>query len=259
MSVFGSYSRYYDLLYKDKDYASEAEYVQSLILRHRPEAKSILDLGCGTGRHAQCLARKGYAVTGLDRSEQMLETARSSQRSETEAADVSGATPEFLQGDLRDVRLGREFDVVVSLFHVMSYQTSNADLKAALLTVREHLKPGGVFLFDCWYGPAVLTQRPQVRIQRLEDEHLSVTRLAEPVMRANENLVDVNYQIFIHEKDSGRVDQLSETHTMRYLFAPEIELLFDSVGLRLLQLNEFMGSSEPSVDTWNAMFVGARP
>lgn len=250
MSVFGTYSRYYDLLYKGKDYAAEAEYVRSLISRHRPGAHTILDLGCGTGRHAQLLARLGYAVTGLDRSEQMLATAR--------AAAPQTDAPEFLQGDLRDARLGREFDVVVSLFHVMSYQTSNADLRAAFCTVREHLKPGGLFLFDCWYGPAVLTQRPQVRVQRLEDDHLSVTRIAEPVMRPNENLVDVNYQIFIQDKQSGRSEQLCETHTMRYLFAPEVELLFETCGLSLRQCSEFMSEKEPSAESWNALFIGTK-
>jgi SAM-dependent methyltransferase len=250
MSVFGTYSRYYDLLYKGKDYAGEAEYVETLTSRHRPNAKTILDLGCGTGRHAQLLAKKGFEVTGLDRSEQMLATAR--------AAASNGHALEFLQGDLRDARLGREFDVVVSLFHVMSYQTTNADLKAAFTTVREHLKHGGLFLFDCWYGPAVLTQRPQVRIQRLEDEHLAVTRLAEPVMRPSENLVDVNYQIFIRDKASGHTDQLAETHTMRYLFVPEIELLFESCGLELLRCSEFMTEKDPSTESWNALFIGTK-
>lgn len=249
MSVFGSYSRYYDLLYKDKDYGAEAEYVHALISQHCPGSKTILDLGCGTGRHAQLFANKGYSVTGLDRSEQMLETAR---------AASPGSAPEYLEGDLRDARLGRDFDVVVSLFHVMSYQTSNADLRGAFTTVREHLRPGGLFLFDCWYGPAVLTQRPQVRIQRLEDEHVSVTRLAEPTMRPNENLVDVNYHIFIEDKLSQRVDQLSETHTMRYLFVPEVELLFESAGLKLRHACEFMSAKEPSLDTWNVMFMGTR-
>jgi len=121
-----------------------------------------------------------------------------------------------------------------------------------------HLDRGGLFLFDCWYGPAVLTQRPQVRIQRLEDEHITVTRLAEPVMRPNENLVDVNYQVFIQDKLSGHTEQISETHTMRYLFAPEIELLFDATGLRLLQLSEFMGERDPSSETWNALFIGTK-
>ena len=76
MSVFGAYSRYYNLLYQDKDYAGEAEYVRSLISRHFPQARAVLDLGCGTGRHDLLLAQMGYEVTGVDQSEEMLAIAK---------------------------------------------------------------------------------------------------------------------------------------------------------------------------------------
>jgi predicted TPR repeat methyltransferase len=76
LSVFGAYSRYYDLLYEDKDYSKEAEFVSSIIRRHAPGARTVLDLGCGTGIHACTLAQKGYQVTGLDRSADMLAKAR---------------------------------------------------------------------------------------------------------------------------------------------------------------------------------------
>ena len=77
MDVFNLYARYYNLLYKEKDYAGEAEYVHKLIQKYQPGAKSILDLGCGTGRHDILLAEKGYSVTGVDRSEEMLAVANS--------------------------------------------------------------------------------------------------------------------------------------------------------------------------------------
>src|SRR6478609_5890219 len=100
MSVFGNYSRYYDLLYRDKDFKGEAQYVHSLIERQRPGARSVLDLGCGTGRHASLLAERGYDVTGVDRSPAMLAEAR--------AREVRGGRTEFVEGDLRSVRLGRQ-------------------------------------------------------------------------------------------------------------------------------------------------------
>jgi SAM-dependent methyltransferase len=247
MSVFAAYSKYYDLLYRDKDYAGEARYIDDLIVRHRPGAQSVLDLGCGTGRHALLLAERGYRMTGVDLSEEMLKVAR---------ASSSGQS--FVQGDVRSVRLGKTFDVVLSLFHVMSYQTTNGDLRAALSTVREHLAPGGLFVFDCWYGPAVLTSRPETRVKRLEDDKIQVTRLAEPVLHANDNVVDVNYQVLIRDRASGAVEELRETHKMRYLFAPEVSLLLESAGLRLTQQSEFMSEREPGFDTWNAVFIGTR-
>jgi SAM-dependent methyltransferase len=257
MSVFGSYSRYYDLLYRDKDYVSEAGYVRSLIQQYRPSAESLLDLGCGTGRHALLLAEMGHRVSGVDLSEEMLASARErlSQRP-PEPAQSGRVPPKFVHGDIRTVRLGAKFDVVVSLFHVMSYQTGNQDLAAALATIREHLNPGGLFVFDCWYGPAVLSDRPQVRVRRLEDDAIAVTRCAEPVIFENENVVDVNYHVFIRDKATQQMDELRETHRMRYLFAPEVQLLLDAAGLKLVKLREFMRDQEPSAQTWNAVFVG---
>ncbi|HET9957131.1 MAG TPA: class I SAM-dependent methyltransferase [Polyangiaceae bacterium] len=251
MSVFGSYSRYYNLLYRDKDYAGEADYIRSLIEKYRPGAKTVLDLGCGTGRHAQLLAGHGYELVGVDRSTEMLNVAR-----QNASAAGGAARTEFLEGDVRSVRLGRTFDVVVSLFHVMSYQNSNADLRAALATMRTHLAPGGLFIFDCWYGPAVLSLKPSTRILRLEDSESSVTRLAEPVLHATANVVDVNYHVFVKDKASAQVTELRETHSMRYLFSPEVELLAGLEGLRIDATLAFRADSPPGFDTWTAVFLG---
>ncbi|HSU39038.1 MAG TPA: class I SAM-dependent methyltransferase [Polyangiaceae bacterium] len=248
MSVFGNYSRYYDLLYRHKDYRGESAYIHSLIEKHRPGARTLLDLGCGTGRHASLLAERGYDVTGVDRSPDMLAEAR--------ARGASGGRTEFVEGDLRSARLGREFDVVVSLFHVMSYQTTNADLAAAFATLRAHLAPGGLFIFDCWYGPAVLNLRPAVRVLRLEDDRTAVTRLAEPVLHPNANVVDVNYHVFVKDKQTSQVSELREKHSMRYLFAPEVEFLLASAGLTARGLEAFMAEGGPGLDTWTAVFLG---
>jgi SAM-dependent methyltransferase len=252
MSVFGAYARYYDLLYRDKDYAAEAQYVHRLIQSHALGARSILELGCGTGAHAVLLAGEGYRIHGVDLSTEMLELAeaRLAEMSPEQASRV-----EFSQGDIRTVRLNSKFDAVISLFDVISYQTTNEDLKATFATVKAHLKPGGVFIFDCWYGPAVLNHRPAARVKRVEDEEVAVTRIAEPVIYPNENCVDVNYQLFIKDKASGTVEELRECHRMRYLFTPEVELLLGQTGFRLLHNEEWMTGKALGFDTWGACYV----
>jgi SAM-dependent methyltransferase len=251
MSVFGRYSRYYDLLYRDKDYLGEASYVDRLIRSHAPQARTLLDLGCGTGRHDLLFAEMGYRVTGVDLSEEMLAVASS----QLPAGLQSSGSLEFRQGDLTRVRLGSRFDAVVSLFHVMSYQADNDDLRSAFATAKAHLEPGGLFVFDCWYGPAVLTDPPVVRVKRLEDDHISVTRIAEPVLHPNRNLVDVNYQVFIRDKNGEGEEELRETHSMRYLFLPELLLLLEEAGLSLVEFREWLTGKEPGFDTWSACFV----
>lgn len=246
MSVFdSSYAAAYDLLYRDKDYAGEAKFVSGLARKHLPEAKTLLDFGAGTGRHDLEFAALGYEVTGVERSTEMLEKARAS----------AGNRVAFHQGDVRDVRLGRQFDVVTSLFHVVSYQTANDDVRKAMETAREHTKPGGIFIFDFWYGPAVLAERPATRIKRLEDDRISLTRLAEPVLRTGENLVEVHYELLVQEKGSPEVKRFRERHDMRYFSLPEIRWIAEEGGWKLEEAGEWMTGAEPSEKSWGVYVV----
>jgi SAM-dependent methyltransferase len=252
MSAFNHYAHYYDLLYKDKDYAGEAQHVHEIIQRTTPGAKSILELGCGTCGHAVHLSDKGYVIHGVDMSKEMLKLAkkRLKQMPPQIASRIS-----LSQGDIRNFRLDQSFDVVIALFHVISYLPSNDDLTATFKMVKSQLKTGGAFIFDCWYGPAVLAHQPSVRVKRMEDERLSVVRVAEPVVDANKNLVEVNYQIFIIDKAHGDTKFLEEKHVLRFLFKPELELLLGHEGLRTLECFEGMTGREASSDTWSVYFV----
>ena len=175
---------------------------------------------------------------------------RAEERQAALPADLA-ARLTFAHGDVRSVRTGETYDAVISLFHVMSYQTTNADLEAALATAAAHLQPGGLFLFDFWYGPAVLTQQPEVRVKRLEDEEIKVTRIAEPVMRVNENVVEVNYTVFIEVKSTGQMEQVQETHRMRYWFLPELAYLAATETWSDLTNIGWMGYQQLQVEDWS--------
>jgi SAM-dependent methyltransferase len=244
--VFDSYARYYDLLYQDKDYIAEVQYIVSHILKDAPKAKHILELGCGTGAHAEYLARMGYTVHGIDISEEML--ARAEARKAGLPVDVASRLS-FGLGDVRTVRAGKIYDVVISLFHVMSYQSSNDDLTAAFDTALTHLSSGGLFLFDFWYGPAVLTQQPDTRVKRLENSDIRITRIAEPLMFVNENVVDVNYDVFIEDKASNTIEQLNEKHRMRYFFLPELKW-YHGTSWNELVSEEWLSGAPLSKNSW---------
>jgi SAM-dependent methyltransferase len=245
--IFGIYSQYYDLLYAEKDYKGEVNYIESLINKFSPGAHKILDLGCGTGKHASLFSEKGFEVVGVDLSESMLERARQKEQGNSALS--------FMQGDVREFRTDQKFDVVTALFHVMSYQVTNADIVATLQTAKHHLKEGGIFIFDCWYGPAVLTDRPVVRVKKLEDSSIGVSRIAKPVMRFNDNVVEVHYEISITNKTTAQTTLLKETHHMRYLFIPEINELLTKVGLKLEAWQEWLSNNIPSEKSWNVVFV----
>ncbi|MDX6767893.1 MAG: class I SAM-dependent methyltransferase, partial [Elusimicrobiota bacterium] len=143
--MFGRSAAVYDLLYADKPYAAEARALDRALRRRRPRGRALLELGCGTGRHALELARRGWRVTGVDRSRGMLARAR---RRATGAGLPRERRPVFRLGDLRGIRLGRRFDAVVALFHVFSCLRDEAELAAALAAARAHLRRGGTLVFD---------------------------------------------------------------------------------------------------------------
>ncbi len=253
MSIFCNYANYYDLFYKDKDYKAEAKHVDEVLQRCFSGAQSVLELGCGTAAHAVHLIRNGYDIHGVDASEAMLARAEKNKKN----IDPSlSRRLSFSMGDIRNVRLENTYDAVIALFHVISYLPYNEDIRAALFTVRSHLRKGGIFFFDCWYGPAVLTGGPEVRVKRFEDNKFRLTRIAEPTMKANENTVDVKYLLIAENKANKSVDIIQETHRMRYLFKPEIEMFFASAGIKLVEISEWMTDHEPDITSWSISAVG---
>jgi SAM-dependent methyltransferase len=256
MNPFGAYAHYYDLLYQSKDYAKEVAYVSRIVERWAPGAKNLLDLGCGTGIHACAFARAGYRVTGIDRSDEMLELARARARREFDAG-WSGSV-EFTRGDICDFDLARRFDVVTALFHVMSYLPTNNELDATVWNVQKHLDPSGLFVFDHWYGPAVLTERPVQRVKVFENDKVKIVRVATPTLHVNDNLVDVNYDLLVIDKVSGQCEQFSESHRMRYLFRPEITSVLACNGFVMAAFNEWLSDNVPSDTSWNTVVAAHR-
>jgi SAM-dependent methyltransferase len=249
MNQFGNlYSKYYDLLYRDKDYNNEVNYIENLIKRNSRNTKKILDLGCGTGSHAELLCNKDYIVHGIDLSEDMLKIAKNRRKGKEKQLS-------FSHSNIQNLSLDKKFDVVISLFHVISYQNSNEELIKAFETVKKHLKDGGLFIFDFWYGPAVLTDLPTTRIKRFENESLKVTRIAEPLLHSQENIVDVNYDIFIEDKNTNKGLRKKELHKMRYFFDTELDLICNKVGFKIENKYEWMTEKTPDFNSWNVVWI----
>jgi len=252
MKIFDYYAHYYDLIYQDKDYESEVEFIKDLLQTFSPTANSILELGSGTGIHAVLLAEAGYTVRGVDNSAEMLDRAKSRQtRLEPEVA----ARLEFSYGDICAIDLEQKFDGAIALFHVVDYQTTSTKLQDFFQTARNHLNPDGILIFDFWYGAAVLSDRPSIRVKRLENDEVSLMRIAEPIMYPQLNQVEVNYQVLITDKANGNVQELKESHQMRYLFMPEIELFLENVGMRIIKSGEWLSDRPAGIDTWGVYCV----
>jgi len=248
MKNFYNYAKYYDQMYQDKSYLDEVNFIKEIFSTRENRVNTILDLGCGTGTHLNLLAEEGFSVTGVDLANEMIDQAKVK-------ASKGNLAINFLVGDLRTIRLGIVFDAILSMFAVMSYQTNNSDLISAFVTARQHLNPGGLFIFDAWYGPAVLSQKPETRVKEFVIDNDRVIRIATPETVTIRNIVKVNYSI-LRVSGNKIVDEVHEIHSMRYLFVPEVELLAEKSGFIVEKICPFLELGEiPDQNDWNVTWI----
>jgi len=253
--VFGKeYADQYDSFYHDKDYEAECDLIEEIFRRYAEKpVQSILDLGCGTGNHALPLGRRDYQVTCVDRSLEMITQAKAKLRSQTSPSQFQ---PRFLEGDVRSLDLDQQFDAVIMMFAVLGYQLTNNDVSNTLRTVRRHLKRGGVFVFDIWYGPAVLSIRPSDRVKVIPTSNGKVVRAATGSLDIFTHTAEVQYHTMTISGNQV-ISDVEEIHHMRYFFPQELALFMENANIQLIDIRAFGDlKNRPNVDTWNVLGIG---
>lgn len=140
--IYDLLAPFYDAINADIDYSSWADFIEKIIAREysgRPEL--VLDLGCGTGKMTLELASRGYDMTGVDYSDDMLDVARAS-------AEEKGHDVLWLSQDMREFELYGTVDVTVSCLDCINHLTRPADVEKTFSLVHNYLIPDGIFIFD---------------------------------------------------------------------------------------------------------------
>jgi SAM-dependent methyltransferase len=249
-SYVGRHADYYDVIYAGKDYAREARFVDSLLRQHgatRPGA--LLELACGTGRHAREFAALGYDVTATDYSDDMLRVARQ------KCADAPRAI-QLRRLDMREV--GAEvsrYPAIVSLFDSIGYVRDNAAVAQVLMGVRQVLAPGGLFVFEFWHAPAMLRGYDPARVRRFQLPAGELVRISETRLDVAAQLAHVSYDL-IELRSTGEYVRLRETQVNRFFFLPEMTAYLQASGLELLAAHAgFDASQSIDADTWHIVAV----
>lgn len=207
----------YELVYRRRDEA-EAEQVVDLIEQAvSPDAGTrVLDVGCGRGRHARVLARRGYRVTGIDLAPRAIEQAR--RRTARE-----GLTIDFRVQDMREAMGDAEYDGAVNLFTAFGYFEDDADHRRALQRMADALRPGGWLVQDFLNAPHVIeTLTP-------EDARTEAGMTIEQQRWIEAGRI--NKQITLHQNGDTRTFHES----VRLLTLYDFERLYEAVGLDLVE------------------------
>jgi SAM-dependent methyltransferase len=180
----------------------------------------------------------------------MLEMARE----KAKAAGVADRAS-FHQGDLETFSAGHQFDAVVCLFSVLSYQTRDQGMIASLQNMRAHLQPGGVLICDFWYGPAVQAHSPTDRFKIVEKGDTRILRLSHPTIDPTRNLATIEFH-FLQIRGREITSETTESHVIRYFFPHELEAFFAQAGLAIQAIHPSFRPGEPlTAKDWTAMVV----
>ncbi len=136
-ALYREFARYYDKIYSYKNYQKEVDFIDKILKVSNPNAKSILDVACGTGNHVKFLMKKGYSVVGLDKNPAVLAIARKKM-----------PNVPFKLADMRRFGMKKRFDAVICMFTSINYVTDSRGLTRTLENFKKHLKQKGVVVFD---------------------------------------------------------------------------------------------------------------
>jgi 2-polyprenyl-3-methyl-5-hydroxy-6-metoxy-1,4-benzoquinol methylase len=249
MKVFNRYAEYYDVLYEDKNYEQECDFLEEAIKKYSGiKVNNILELGCGTGGHAIPLAQRKYEITGIDASEGMLKIAKQKTAKLNLKMDLQIC-------DIKEFEFGRKFDTVICMFAVFNYITETRDIVKTLKNVKKHLRKGGLFIIDVWNGLAVMRILPSTRVKIVEKGKIKIIRAVEPKLDSINHICHNHYTMLILEKDRI-IEEIKETHVIRYLFPQEIKHYLELAGFEVLKMCEFPKMDGPvNENIWNIALI----
>ena len=223
--MFTKTARFYDALYSWKDYEGEVARIVGIIDRYSPDATSVLDVACGTGKHIELL-RGRFEVEGVDLDPELLAVARA--RNPGTALHLA---------DMITLELGSTFDVVMCLFSSIGYVGTPENLTRALSALTRHVAPGGVLLVEPWFSPD--TFRPEGHIGWLivDEPNLKIVRADLPRREGGLSVLDFHYLVATHEG----IEHTTERHELGLFTADQHRAAIAEAGLTLRDDEDLMG------------------
>jgi SAM-dependent methyltransferase len=215
--AYGRSAPVYDALCRHKDYARASATLRDIVRRVTPEACSLLDVACGTGRHLEHLSRD-FRVEGLDLSADMLAVARA------RCPDVR-----FHEGSLVDFQLAGRYDAVTCLFGSIGHARTLDGLHRAVASMARHLQPGGVLIVEPWITPAAFGTGRLV-CDTVNDPDLKVARMYVTNREGDVSIFDEHYLI----ATADGVEHFTERHELGLFTEEQYRDAFIQNGLQLV-------------------------
>ncbi|TYR82344.1 class I SAM-dependent methyltransferase [Priestia megaterium] len=244
MRSYGQFAYIYDNLMTDVPYEKWIHYFKQQMFKANMEQSTVLDLGCGTGEIAIRLAKEGYSVVGVDLSDDMLMVAN-------EKAKKEGISLSLYEQNMAELELMTQFDCVVIFCDSLNYLQTDEEVKQTLTRVYEHLKPGGLLLFDVHSVHKVKDVFGNNSFSYVDED---VSYIWDCSYNELEKSVDHDITFFVYDEESDAYHRFDEVHTQRTMAIDTYKEWLLEVGFKHIHVTADFEAAEPVQDSERIFF-----
>ncbi len=223
MEAYTGFAEVYDMFMDNVPYEEWAEYLCGILREYGIRDGLVLELGCGTGSLTTLLAEKGYDMTGVDASPEMLEIAMDKKR-------AAGYDILYLLQDMREFELYGTVRAVVSVCDSVNYVTEPDELEQVFRLVNNYLDPFGIFVLDF---NTEYKYRELLGDQTIAENREESSFIWDNYYDEEERINEYELTLFIREED-GRYGKYQETHFQRAYTLEEIQDLLEKAGMEFV-------------------------
>lgn len=240
--LYDKYAAYYDKIYAHVDYKGESEFINWAVNKHKTSSGvELLDVACGTGSHALIL-KNNFNITGVDINENMLKIARE-----------KVAEANFIQGDMKQLEIGSKFDVIICIFSAIHYNTNYTELECTLNNFYNHMKNGGILIFDLSFNTDNWIEGI-VSLDTLVEEELKIARICQS--RLENGIFNANFVFLV--KDNGEFDFDIDEHKLSVFEIAKVNKIMEKVGFKTYIYGDFTFEMWKSEECQRPVYVGIK-
>ncbi len=238
----------YDVLMEDMPYTEWAGFLDAIIADKASDSKKILDLGSGTGSISILLSQKGYQLTNLDFSEEMISQAKKKYNKAQAEAD-------FVTMDIRDIKYQEEFDVAMSTFDTLNYFTDQEELAGIFKSTFDAVKPGGIFVFD---------MNTKYKFKKILGEEVytyntdDLVYIWENYYDSQDRIIDIDLSFFL-KKEGSMYERFQEHHIQKYYPVSEVKNYLKKAGFTAIDVYQDLEFKKPEKKGIRNFFVARKP